>query len=151
MDEEEEDHGEDPEGSTGDAPGTPSSMRTGRFSHGGNTPGRVPTVKTRPALIHQHKRIYAEGSRELKNEDDPHTEFTMAIRLLVKEAQKVDETFVLAPVWEDKEEPTLHTPNEVSTNHTDLQKNVMISQKARFTKQKPWGRMNEDVPDDALQ
>ena len=93
----EEDQGEDPDGRKGDAPGTPSSMRTGRFSHAGNTPGRAPTAKTRPALIHQHKRIYAEGSRELKNEDDPHTEFTMAIRLLVKEAQKVDETFVLAP------------------------------------------------------
>ena len=146
----EEDQGEDPDGRKGDAPGTPSSMRTGRFSHAGNTPGRAPTAKTRPALIHQHKRIYAEGSRELKNEDDPHTEFTMAIRLLVKEAQKVDETFVLAPAREDNEEPTLYTPNEVSTNHTDLQKNVTISQKARFTKQKPWGRGNEDVPDDEL-
>ena len=143
----EEERGEDPEGA-GDPPSTPTSLRQGRFSTAGNTPGRKASIAPKvPPHNHLHQRIFGEASKVLSAEDK-HTEFTMGIRNLMKEAQKVDKYFAIVPLDERAEEPTLVEPTEVPLNHTDLGANISFAPNVSFEKRKPWGKSKEDLEEE---
>ena len=139
--------GKDPEG-VGKIPSTPTSLRQGRFSTAGSTPGRkAATASKAPPHEHLHKRIFGEASKVLSAEDK-HTEFTMGIRALLKEAQKVDKYFAIMPLDEKEEGPILVEPTEVPLNHTDLGANISFAPNVSFEKRKPWGKSKEDLGED---
>ena len=101
----------------------------------------------KPTHDHKHKRIYVEASRVL-SEADKHTEFTMAIRSLLREAHKVDAYFEIAPATEEKQEHSINQPHEVPLNHTDLGAYVKLPDNASFEKRRPWGMRAEDATEE---
>ena len=142
----EEERGEDPDGE--EPPSTPTSLRQGRYSTAGNTPGRKATIAPKlPPHDHLHKRIFGEASKVLSAEDK-HSEFTMGIRNLMKEAQKVDKHFAIMPLDAGEEEPILVEPTSVPLNHTDLGANISFPPNVSFEKRKPWGKSREDLEED---
>lgn len=144
----EEERGEDPEGVGEEPPSTPTSLRQGRYSTAGNTPGRKATIAPKlPPYDHLHKRIFGEASKVLSAEDK-HSEFTMGIRNLMKEAQKVDKHFAIVPLDAGEEEPILVEPTGVPLNHTDLGANISFPPNVSFEKRKPWGKSKEDLEEE---
>jgi hypothetical protein len=123
--------------------GKASTIKEGKFS------GRKAKVATKPPHDHKHKRVYVEASRVLA-ETDKHTEFTMAIRSLLKEAQKVDEHFEIAMANEGKEGYSITQPHEVPLNHTDLGAYVKLPDNASFEKRRPWGMSAQDATEEDL-
>ena len=111
-------------------------MREGRF---GGTPGKKVTDATKPPHDHEYKREYVEGSVVLVQDGDRHTEFTMKLRGLLKEGQKVDEHLVIVPLKEGRTEPIINTPNKIPLNQTDLGTYVKVDPKATFEKRRPRG------------
>ena len=83
--------------------------------------------------------------------DDPHTEFTMSIRLFLKEGQKVDPNLIILPVNGVDEEPIISMPDQAPLNQTDLQANVKLPCNASFEKCKPWGKKWEEVDEEDMQ
>ncbi len=75
----------------------------------------------------------------------------MTIRTLLMEARKVDEDFSIQPLEEGDEGLIFYEPSNVPLNHTDLQANIMISERSSFKKQKPWGKGAEEVDKDEMQ
>ena len=136
------DKGEDPIEEIGG-----SAMRGGRFSAAGKTSGKKTQVNSKPPHDHKHKREYVEGSAILSHEDDRHTEFTMKLRGLLKEGQKVDPNLWIMPLKEGNKSPVITTPNEIPLNQTDLGSNVNVDAKAVFEKRRPWGK-DSDLPEE---
>ena len=140
--------GQDPKEGGEEPPGTPSSLRQGRWSSAGSTPGRKATTATTvPPHDHIHKRVFGEGSKILTGEDK-HTELVMGLRMMLKEAQKVDPHFAIMPCEEEDKGPILAQPNEIPLNHTDLSANIRFPRNVSFKKKKPWGRGTEDVAEE---
>jgi hypothetical protein len=132
-----------------DAPSTPpSNLRKGRFADAGNTPRKMAFTKT-PPYDHKFKRVYAEGSRILSS-DEKHVELTMAIRGLVKEGKKVDESFVLEPIGEGETEPVIRSPNDVPLNQTEFGANVKLPSNVSFEKRRPWGKKADEVEEEDM-
>ena len=75
----------------------------------------------------------------------------MAIHSLSKEAKKVDADFSVQPLEENDDGLVYYDPTDVPLNHTDLQANIMISERSSFEKQKPWGKGAEEVDDEDMQ
>ena len=122
-----------------------SAMREGRF---GDTPGKKATVATKPPRDQEHKREYVEGSMVLVQEGDRYTEFTMKLRGLLKEGQKVDEHLVIVPLKEGRTEPIINTPNEIPLNQTDLGTHVKANPKATFKKRRPRGKDSANIDEE---
>ena len=141
----EADRGEDPDGKHGGTPLQSSIKKGSRFGDTGNSPARGKGNEPRKPPAYKFKRVFAEGARELFNDDDRHTEFTMAIRSMIKEAKKVDADFSVQPLEENDDGLVYYDPTDVPLNHTDLQANIMISERSSFEKQKPWGKGAEEV------
>jgi len=92
-----------------------------------------------PPYDHGNKRIFGEASIVLSAEDK-HTEFTMGIRLMLKEAQNVDKHFTIMPLDAGEEEPRLVEHTAVPLNHADLGANISFAPNVSFEKRKPWGK-----------
>ena len=116
-------------------------MRYGKFTSG----GKVRVIK--PTHNHKHKRIFIEGLTEL-SDDQKHIEFTMKMRGLYKEAQKVDGAICINPIASGAKGPVITKPNDIPLNHTDLGANAKVADNACFYKKKPWGRDKEDIPEE---
>ena len=103
----------------------------------------------KPPHDHVHKRVYAEGSRRLKDEDK-HLEYALALKALVKEFQKVDPEFAIVPLDDDAKEPIINSPNDVPLNHTDLGANIQLASNASFQMKRPWGSDGQDVREEDM-
>jgi hypothetical protein len=134
-----EDKGEDPIEETGG-----STLCEGRFSTARSTPGKKVQVREKPPHDHKFKREYVEGSVVL-SQDDHHTEFTMKLRGLLKEGQKVDEHLAIVPAKKGSTTPVLTTPNEIPLNQTDLGANVNVDTKSTVEKKHPMGKDSADL------
>ena len=137
RDEPSKDKGEDPIEETGGS-ALRSTLRKGKKA----------TVSAKPPHDHKFKREYVQGSVILSQDGDRHTEFTMKLRGLLKEGQKVDEHLAIMPVKEGMTTPILTTPNEIPLNQTDLGTNVNVDSRATFEKKRPWGKDSADVPEE---
>ena len=144
----------EPEPEHGEDPPPSSSLKPGRFTNAGHTPGLKVTSKKvviKDLSEFKFQRVYAEASAVLTNEDDRYTELTMDIRLLIREAQKVDDGFIILPVVDGEEDPILATPNEVPLNQTDLQANIKLAANASFEKRRPWGKKANEVEEEDME
>ena len=71
--------------------------------------------------------------------EDKHAEFTLALRQLLKNVQKIDETAVIE-LGKEKKGVWLVEPSDVPFNHTDLAFNAKIQKSGTtFNKRRPWG------------
>ena len=102
----------------------PSNVKPGRFSgEGGRKKGplKKPELTLADVDGYTYSCSYIEGLVVLTEPDNPYTEFTMAIRLLMKEGQKVDPCLVFCLVDEGSNKDCLVvSPNQVPINQTDL-------------------------------
>ena len=133
--------GAEPEGETAEDTPTPSAMREGKFNPG------CKVTEIKPSHNHKHERIFIEDSTESTN-DQKHIEFTMKMRGLYKEEQKVDETIIINPIASGTKGSVITKRNDTSLNHTDLGANVKVADNASFQKRRPWGRGKEDIPEE---
>ena len=134
--------------------GAKSSLRSGRFSNAGSTPGRK--AKVGIALVdrnhdHKYKGVFLEGSLKLTNEDDRLTEFSMKVRGLYTEKLKVDPHVHILPAEAGATEPVLMQPNEISINHTEMGANISVPGNASFQKRKPYNMEWADVTEDDME
>jgi hypothetical protein len=131
---------------------SPSLMKTGRYSAGGGAAEKANQAKRKEMAMHIHQfpRWILELSIKLTSEDK-HSEFTLAIRQLLENAQRVCPNAVIAPAKEGHCDP-LYFTGDVNFNFSILNRHVKIQDAHKaFNPKKPWGKDKEDVePEDPV-
>ena len=95
----------------------------GEIQHG----GKDPKAKKSKQHDHKYKRWVVECSLILKLEGlDKYPEFSHALKMLLKNGQKVDPSLVIETVTVGKGEE-IDIPEDVPMNFTDLSTNVKVS------------------------
>jgi hypothetical protein len=95
---------------------------------------------------HNHKRVLAEASIQLKGES-PAQDFIVNLQELLKNGQLVDKHFAFCPIKEDGQNKKIHNPSSVPSNMTLLSAYFKLSNmkgKNPFEKQKVW-KNNKEV------
>ena len=88
---------------------------------------------------HVHTREFTTASCVLSQEDK-YSEFTMKIRALLTEGQKVDEFFAIETIEGGNSKGRWEIPAQVPFNFTEMGENILIPENAKFEQVKPWGR-----------
>ena len=88
---------------------------------------------------HVHTREFTTASCVLSQEDK-YSEFTMKIRALLTEGQKVDEFFAIETIEGGNSKGRWEIPAQVPFNFTEMGENILIPENAKFEQIKPWGR-----------
>ena len=97
----------------------------------------------RKALFKEHKHVH---SREfttascLLSQDDKYSEFTIKVRALLAEGQKVDEFFAIETIEGGNNKRRWETPAQVQFNFTEMGENIQIPENAKFEQVNPWGK-----------
>ena len=74
------------------------------------------------------------------SQDDKHSELTMKIRGLLIEGQKVDDFFAIETIEIGSTKGRWETSAQVPFNFTDLGRNILIAENAKFQQVQPWGK-----------
>ena len=85
-----------------------------------------------------HTQEFTTASCVLSQEDK-YSKFTMKIRTLLTEGQKVGKLFAIETIDVGNSKGRWEIPAQVPSNFTEIGENILIPENANFKQVNPWG------------